>query len=123
MMRFRGVPLRLGPALRGLSTDAPAVPEAPVPPAPVTPPTPPPPRSARRTWLTRGVLATLGVVAVGLFHQYGYAKKLRSYKDTLALVQECDAVTRHTGDLEPMRWWDVRGFVLAWEWRPRVWWR
>ncbi len=58
-----------------------------------------------------------------MYYQFAYAKKLNTFKASLDGVKDCAEVTQRTGELEQYKWYDPHGFVVAWEWRPRIWWR
>ena len=79
----------------------------------------------RRKWLGRTVMGTLGTVAVTCFYQFNYARKAPVWRDAMFMVDEelVPEVTAVTGALARYPWWDVRGYTLTWEWRPRIWFR
>lgn len=80
-----------------------------------------PPQRSR--WKGRLVMGVIGTLGLGLYYQFFYARKLLSFKETSTFVLDCGDVIASTGELETFPWYDPRGFVVAWEWRPRSWWR
>ena len=92
----------------------------------VPPPLPPPRvRTARQRWTTRGALGAVGLLGLGLFHQFNYSRKVAVWRDAMFVLEEelAPEVLAETGALSRYPWWDVRGLTLSWEWRPRAWFR
>lgn len=88
------------------------------------PPSPPPrPRTRAQKIRTRLILGTLGAFVATLYYEFGYARRLATFRDTVALVKDVPEIVSVTGELDAFKWYDPRGFVVAWEWRPRIWWR
>lgn len=76
---------------------------------------------SRRVLTTKIVFGVLGLVGAGIFHQFAYVRRLEVYRDALNLVQNDEDLERECGELEKFKWYDVRGIVYGWDWRPRMW--
>ena len=82
-----------------------------------------PGRTAFQKWRTRSILGLVGVLGAGVYHQLAYAKTLRVYRESVALLDATDEITEVCGELTPYKWYEPGALTGGWEYRPHAWWR
>jgi len=76
------------------------------------------PASFGRKVLFRGGLALLGSSLAWLYYQYAYARRLPVCTLATECAEQDSKVVQSLGEQVPYPWYDVRGAVLAAQWKP-----
>lgn len=80
-----------------------------------------PEKASKVKWVSKVVMGSLGLLVLGMIHQFTYVKKLPVFRDSLIMVEEDERIAEECGELERYKWYDVRAITFGWDWRPRAW--